>query len=83
MKITEAAERVLKEDPRTRDSKYNWLYILKVLQLMGFKIYIPLAFKLPSPDSMLVLRRTLLHKKNLFPGDFMPEENVIYQRPIK
>ncbi|HEB47326.1 MAG TPA: hypothetical protein ENI22_02550 [Candidatus Pacearchaeota archaeon] len=70
MKLTEAAEKVLREDPRTRDTKYQWLFISKVLKEIGIKFYVDYyGSKLPSPDSMLVLRRTILNKKNRFPED--------------
>lgn len=70
MKLTEAAEKVLREDSRTRNTKYQWLFLSKVLKEMGIKFYIGYYdSKLPSPDSMLVLRRTILNKKNRFPGD--------------
>lgn len=77
----EASEEVLKEDPRTRENSYLWLYMAKVLRKMGFKIYIQFDSKMPSPDSMLTERRTILHKKNLFAKDFSPEEGVTYQTP--
>lgn len=81
MKLMTAAEEVLKEDPRTRDNKYLWLYMAKVLRKLGFKIYIEFNSKLPSPDAMLTERRTILHKKNKFPQDFVPEEGITYTKP--
>lgn len=77
----DAVEKVLKEDPRTRENKYLWLYMAKVLRKLGFKIYIEFDSKLPSPDAMLTERRTILHKKNKFPQDFVQEEGVTYLPP--
>ena len=48
---------------------------------MGIKFYIDYDSKLPSPDSMLVSRRIVLHKKNKFPQDFQPEPGVSYEKP--
>ena len=81
MKLTKAIEKVLEEDPKTRDKKYLWLFISKVLKEMGIKFYIDYDSKLPSPDSMLVSRRIVLHKKNKFPQDFQPEPGVSYEKP--
>ncbi len=83
MNLTTAIEKVLEEDPKTREKKYLWLFISKVLKEMGIKFYIDYDSKLPSPDSILVCRRMVLHKKNKFPQDFQPEQGVSYERPIK
>lgn len=78
----DAVEEVLEEDPRTRELKYLWLYMAKVLRKMGFKIFIEFDSKMPSPDSMLTERRTILNKKNKFAKDFFPEEGVTYNPRI-
>lgn len=81
MKLIEAAEKVLKEDPRTRQNKFLWLYLAKVLREMGFKLWIEYDSDMPSPDAMLTERRQILNKKNKFPQDFVAEEGVTYEKP--
>ena len=81
MKLIDAEEEVLREDPRTRDNKYLWLFMVKVLKKMGYKIYINFDKKLPSPDAMLTERRTILNKRNKFPSDFVAEEGTTYEKP--
>ncbi len=83
MKLMEAAEEVLKENPKTRQKGYLWLYLAQVLRKMGYKLYIDIESTMPSPDSMLTERRTILHKRNKFSEDFVPEEGVIFEPPIK
>lgn len=83
MNLTQAIEEVLREEPKTRQNKYLWLYIVKVLQKLEFKAFIEFETKLPSPDAMLTMRRTALNKKNKFSEDFFPEEGVTYEQPIQ
>lgn len=81
MKLIEAVEKVLREDPKTRDNKYLWLYVVKVLRELGFKVYLEFEKGLPSPDAMLTERRILLNKKNIFPEDHGAQEGVTYSKP--
>ena len=81
MKLLEAVEEVLKEDPRTRDNNYLWLCMVSVLRKLGFKVWIEFKGKMPSPESILKERRTILNEKNLFPQDFREEEGVTYEKP--
>ena len=81
MKIIDAAEQILEEDPKTRDNDYLWLYIAKVLRKMGFKVYIDIEPNIPSPESLLTLRRTILNKRNKFGKHFVPEEGITYLSP--
>ena len=79
MKLIEACEKVLQEDPKTRDNKYLWAYFIKVLEELGYKVYIELKKGIPSPESIIKERRTLLNQKNLFPKSFEPEANTTYE----
>ena len=78
MKLIEAVEKVLEEDPRTRRNEYLWLYLIKVLRVMGFKINIGFDRSMPSPESIIKERRDILNKKNTYAKDFIPEEGVTY-----
>lgn len=80
MKLKEAAEKVLKEDRRTRENgRWLWLFLAKTLREMGFKVWIEIENDIPSPDAMLTERRRILNKQNMFPEDFTPEEGVTYE----
>ncbi len=81
MKLIEAVEQVLEEDPRTRRKEYLWLYMIKVLRVMGFKIHIEFDSRMPSPESIIKERRDILNKKNRYPHEFVPEEGVTYEKP--
>ena len=83
MKVVEAIEDVLDEDPKTRDNNYLWLYMAKVLRKMGFDIFILLDKRMPSPESLLTERRTILNKRNKFGKHFVPEEGVSYSNPSR
>ena len=60
MKLMEAAEEVLKENPKTRQKGYLWLYLAQVLRKMGYKLYIDIESTMPSPDSMLTEKQKSL-----------------------
>lgn len=81
IRLIDAIEEVLLEDPKTRENKYQWTFLAKVLRKLGFKIWIEFDPALPSPDAMLTERRTVLNKKNKFPEDFEPEPNTTYEKP--
>ena len=81
MKLIEAVEEILEEDPRTRHNENLWLYLSSVLRKMGFKIYITFDKKMPSPESIIKERRDVLNKKNKYPKDFTAEEGVTYEKP--
>lgn len=82
MKLTEASREVLNEDERTRENGYLlWLYLVRTLNKMGFKGWIELNPKMPSPDAMLTERRRILNKQNMFPEDFIEEEGTTYEKP--
>lgn len=83
MKLIEAVEKILEEDPRTRKNEYLWLYLIKVLRTMGFKIHIVFDRSMPSPESIIKERRDVLNKKNRYPDEFIPEENVTYEHMNK
>ncbi len=80
MKLIEAVEKVLEENPKTRQQEYLWLYMMLVLRTMGFKIYIEFDSRLPSPESIIKERRDVLNKKNKYPNDFIPEDGVTYEK---
>ena len=81
--LGEALEEVLREDPRMRDNKYLWLCLAQTLRNMGFKIYIELDKRMPSPESILKERREILNKKNLFSQDFVPDPYTTYEKKVK
>lgn len=84
MKLIEAVEKVLQEDKKTRESAYNWLFLTKVLRMMGFKIFIEFNRVMPSPETLFRERREIMNRKNKYEKDFMPEDNVTYEsKPIK
>lgn len=83
IRLIDAAKDVMKEDPKTRDNKYLWMYIAKTLRKMGFKIFIVFDPKMPSPDAMLTERRTILNKKNEFARDFIPDPYTTYEKPTQ
>lgn len=83
MKMIEAVEKVLLEDPKSRKSEYNWMFMCKVLRKMGFKIFIEFDRKMPSPETLFRERRELMNKRNNFKDDFVPEEGVSYERKQK
>lgn len=83
MKLIEAVEKVLEEDPRTRKNEYLWLYMIKVLRVMGFKISIGFDRSMPSPESIIKERRDVLNKKNTYARDFIPEPGVTYEKKIQ
>lgn len=80
-KLIEAVEKVLREDPKTRETKYNWLFLARVLREMGFKIYLHFDSSMPSPETLFRERRELMNRKNKYPGVFLPEENVTIEKP--
>lgn len=81
MKLMKAIENVLEEDARTREPRYNWLFFVKVLREMGFKIFIKFDYKMPSPETLFRERREILNKRNKYPKSFEPEENVTIEKP--
>ena len=80
MKLIEAVEKVLEDDPRTRRKEYLWLYLIKVLRVMGFKLQIVFDERMPSPESIIKERRDVLNKKNKYSHEFIPEEGVTYEK---
>ena len=80
MKLIEAVEEVLEEDPKTRENKYLWTFFLKVLNKMGYGAYVRLEKGIPSPESIIKERRDVLNKKNKYAKDFVPEEGVTYEK---
>ncbi len=83
MKLIEAVENILEEDPRTREKEYSWLFFVKVLRSMGFKIFITFDRKMPAPETLFRERREILNKRNKYSKDFQPEEGVTIEMPKK
>ncbi len=81
MKLIDAVQKVLDEDPRTRHKDYHWLYLAKVLREMGFDIYIRFDRRMPSPETLFREKREIINKRNRYPKDFFPEENVTIEKP--
>lgn len=81
MKLIEAVEEVLEEDPRTRKNEYLWTFFVRVLNKLGFRTYIEFKKGIPSPESIIKERRDVLNKRNKYPEDFIPEQNTTYETP--
>lgn len=83
MKLIDAVQKILDEDPRTRESEYAWLFFTKVLREMGYKCFIEFEAGMPSPETLFRERREVLNKRNKYPRAFIPEPNVVYEKPGK
>ncbi len=83
MKLIEAVEEVLEEDPRTRKNEYLWIYMVKVLNKLGCHAHIYFKKGMPSPESIIKERRDVLNKRNKYPEDFIPEEGTTYFPPTE
>ena len=89
MKLITAVEEVLKEDARTRRQEYLWTFFVKVLNKMGHKAYVQFSKSIPSPESIIKERRSILNdpknkeKYSDIRGEFVPEENVTYEKPTE
>jgi len=81
MKLIRAVEEVLEEDPKTRTQKYLWTFFIKVLNKLGYRTYVELKKGIPSPESIIKERRDVLNKKNKYPKEFIPEEEIKYKKP--
>ena len=81
MKLIDAVEQVLEEDPRTRRQEYLWTFVIKVLNKMGHKAFIELKSGIPSPESIVKERRTILNKRNKYGKEFIPEAGITYETP--
>ncbi len=80
MKLIEAVEQILEEDPRTRQKEYSWLFFVKVLRTMGFKIFLEFDRKMPAPETLFRERREILNRRNKYSTDFKLEEGVTRNR---
>lgn len=76
MKLIDAIEKVLEEDPRTRQKEYGWLFLIKTLRVLGFDVYIRFDRKMPSPETFFREKREILNKRNKYAKDFEPEYGV-------
>lgn len=83
MKLIEAVEEVLEEDPKTRQQEYLWIFFIKVLNKLGYNSYVTLKKGIPSPESIIKERRDVLNKRNKYPKDFIPEFGVTYEKQDK
>ena len=87
MKLITAVEEVLEEDPKTRRNEYLWTFVIKVLNKMGHKAFVEMKRGMPSPESIIKERRNILNnpankeKYGNIRGEFVPEENVTYEKP--
>lgn len=81
MKLIEAVEKVLEEDPKTREPRYNWVFFVKVLRKMGFEVFIKFDARMPSPETLFREKREILNKRNKYPESFEPEEEVTIETP--
>ncbi|HEC66515.1 MAG TPA: hypothetical protein ENI23_14605 [bacterium] len=79
IKLIEAVEQVLEEDSKTRTKEYSWLFLSKVLRTLGFKIFIELDRRMPSPETIFRDRREIMNKRNKYAKEFIPEDNVTYE----
>ena len=87
MKLIDAVEQVLEENPRTKDNKYLWDFFVKVLNKMGHRSHIEFSRAMPSPESIITERRRILNnpkfkdKYGKTRGEFVGEEGVTYKKP--
>lgn len=81
MNVLDAANKVLAEDPRTRDTEYAWLFLVKVLKEMGFQIFLEFDGSMPSPETLFRARRDIMNKKNSYGKSESLGENVRIERP--
>lgn len=75
-------EKVLEEIPETRDDLN--IFVIEVLKRLGINVsvnYYLLKQKHVSFDSIIVMRRNILHKEGKFNKDFIPEDGVTYFKP--
>jgi len=86
MTTTEAVEKVLEEHPQSREigSFNTWMYLINVMRKLKIRVYVNFEDlkTAPSPESILKIRRDVMHKQNKFnddpPGD---EEGIITYHP--
>ncbi len=83
MTLIKAVEEVLEEDPRTREKEYLWTFFIKVLNKLGYRAYIGFERGMPSPESIIRTRRGILNSSSKFAKDFIPEDDVTYEKPNK
>lgn len=87
MNTTDTIEEVLKEDPKAREkgSFNTWLYLIKVMRRLGVNMYIKYddLRNAPSPESILKIRRDILHKKNKYNDEEVYYEEGITYEPKK
>lgn len=83
IKLIDAVKQVLEEDPRTKNPKYSWLFFVKVLRKMDYKIFIDFETGMPSPETIFRERREVLNKKNKYSDTFVKEEGVTYENSSK
>lgn len=87
MTLIDAAAAVLRENPKTRYKENSWLYFVSVLRKLGFNLYITFSKDMPTPESILKIKRDILNNpdnKEKFADireRFIPEENVKYITP--
>ncbi len=79
MRLIDAVEEVLEEDPKTRKQEYLWSFFVKVLNKMDHRAFIQFSHKMPSPESIIAERRNVLNKKNKYGKEFIPEEGITYE----
>jgi len=66
MSLRQAVEETLKEDPRTREKFYDWLFLTEVLRKMGFNINVQFDSKMPHHESITRTRRKIMNEENKF-----------------
>ena len=52
-KLNEAVKEVREEYPSTESHKCDWLFFVKVMEKMGFPVFIKFHKDMPSPDSIM------------------------------
>lgn len=82
--LKEIVEKLLERDPRCRKD-IKWLTYRVMRVFTKGKFYIP--FKdfnvIPSFESVARCRRDVMNKEGKYSKDFTPEENIIYEKPLK
>ncbi len=81
-KVKRIVEELLKEDYKCRTND-TWL-IICVLKKLGFKFWINYRDidKIPAFESITRCRRMIQHNENKYNEDLLPEEGVVFEKPI-
>lgn len=82
-KVKRIVEELLKEDPKCRDND-TWL-IIQTLKKLGFHFWIDYRDinKIPAFETITRCKRMIQHNENKYNEDFIPQEGITFEKPIK